>query len=232
MSDLTVSASLMCADLSRLSEEVTELERAGVDWLHFDIMDGNFVPNLTFGPDIVRSLRPLSQLPFDVHLMVHEPIRYLDRFIEAGADILVIHAEACAHLQRTLSAISELGARPGVALNPATPLSALDYVLDDVELVLLMTVNPGYAGQELVPATIPKIADLAERLKDEDRDIILQVDGNVSSENGRKMAAAGATAFVAGTASVFAEGMTRAKGTRALREAIEAGHADWARGNA
>ncbi len=223
MNELKISASLMCADLSRLGEETAELEQAGVDWLHFDIMDGNFVPNLTFGPDIVRNLRPLSKLPFDVHLMVHEPIRYLDRFIEAGADILVVHAEACAHLQRTLASVRELGARPGVALNPATPLSALDYVLDDVDMVLLMTVNPGYSGQELVPATIPKIADLADRLHREDRDIILEVDGNVSPEKGRKMAAAGATAFVAGTASVFAEGMTRAEGTRALREAIEAG---------
>jgi ribulose-phosphate 3-epimerase len=226
MSELNISASLMCADLSRLAEEVVELEQAGVDWLHFDIMDGNFVPNLTFGPDIVRALRPLSELPFDVHLMVHEPIRYVDEFIEAGADILVVHAEACGHLERTLSAIFDLGARPGVALNPATPLSALDYVLDNVELILLMTVNPGYAGQKLIPATIPKIADLADRLRREDCDIILQVDGNVSPENGRAMAAAGATAFVAGTASVFAEDMTRAEATRSLREAIEAGVAE------
>jgi ribulose-phosphate 3-epimerase len=158
--------------------------------------------------------------------MVHEPIGYLDRFVEAGSDILVVHAEACSHLQRTLAAIRDLGAKPGVALNPATPLSALDYVLDDVDMILLMTVNPGYSGQELVPATIPKIADLADRLQREDRDIILQVDGNVSPGNGRKMAAAGATAFVAGTASVFVEGMTRAEGTRALRDAIEAGRRD------
>ncbi len=223
MSKLKISASLMCADLSRLAEEIAELEQAGVDWLHFDVMDGNFVPNLTFGPDIIRNLRPLSELPFDVHLMVHEPIRYLDRFVEAGADILVVHAEACGHLQRTLAGIRDLGARPGVALNPGTPLSALDYVLDDVDMVLLMTVNPGYAGQELIPATIPKIADLADRLHREDRDIILQVDGNVSPENGRAMAAAGATAFVAGTASVFAEGMTRAEGTGSLRKAVEEG---------
>jgi ribulose-phosphate 3-epimerase len=223
MKGLKISSSLMCADLLRLKDEIAELEAAGVDWLHFDIMDGHFVPNLTFGPDVVRNLRPASELPFDVHLMVDEPIRYSDRFIEAGADILVVHAEACRHLQRTLAAIRDLGAQPGVALNPATPLSALDYVLDDVDMVLLMTVNPGYAGQELVPATIPKIATLADRLEREKRDIILQVDGNVSPENGRKMAAAGATAFVAGTASVFAEGVTRAEGTRALREAVQAG---------
>jgi len=138
----------------------------------------------------------------------------------------VVHAEACGHLQRALAAIRDLGAKPGVALNPATSLSALDYVLDDVDMVLLMTVNPGYSGQELVPATIPKIADLADRLQREDRDVVLQVDGNVSPENGRTMAAAGATAFVAGTASVFAEGVTRAEATRSLREAIEAGVAE------
>ncbi len=217
---MIISASLMCADLTRLGEDIAELESAGVDWLHFDIMDGHFVPNLTFGPDLIRNLRPITKLPFDVHLMIDEPIRYLDRFREAGADIIVVHAEACGHLQRTLAAIRDLGARPGVALNPATPLAALDYVLDDVDLVLLMTVNPGYAGQKLVEATLPKIGELAERLAEEGREIILQVDGNVSFENARRMAARGANCFVAGSSSVFAEGLTREEGTRRLRAAV------------
>jgi len=221
--ELRISASLMCADLVRLGEDVAELERAGVDWLHFDIMDGHFVPNLTLGPVLIERLRPYSKLPFDVHLMIEEPIRYLEDYTRAGADLLVVHAEACRHLQRTLARIRDLGAKPGVALNPSTPLTELDYVLDDVDMVLLMTVNPGYASQELIPSTIGKIADLAEQLSGEGRDIIIQVDGNVSPENGRRMAAAGATAFVAGTASIFAPGVTRAEGVRRLREAIEAG---------
>ncbi len=213
----------MCADLGRLAEEVAELERAGTDWLHFDIMDGHFVPNITLGPLVVERLRPHSKLPFDVHLMIEEPIRCLDDYVQAGADILVVHAEACRHLPRTLARIRDLGAKPGVALNPATPTAALDYVLDDIDMVLLMTVNPGYASQRLIPSTVGKIADLAERLSGEGRDIIIQVDGNVSPEHGRRMAASGATAFVAGTASVFAPGVTRAEGVRRLREAIEAG---------
>ncbi len=221
--DLKISASLMCADLLHLAEDVRELEQAGVDWLHFDIMDGSFVPNITLGPVVIERLRPASKLPFDVHLMIEEPIRYLDVFRQAGADLIVVHAEACRHLQRTLAAIRDLGARPGVALNPATPLTELDYVLDDVDLILLMTVNPGYASQPLVPATMRKIADLAARLRAERREIILEVDGNVSFENGRHMAAAGATAFVAGSSSVFAPGVSRAEGTRRLGDAVEAG---------
>jgi len=218
----------MCADLTRLGEDLAELERVGVDWLHFDIMDAHFVTNLTFGPDVVRNLRPVTRMPFDIHLMIEEPIQYIEDYTDAGADIIVVHAEACGHLQRTLTKIRDLGARPGVALNPATPLSVLDYVLDDVDMVLLMTVNPGYAGQELVPATLPKIEELAERLAAEERDIILQVDGNVSFENARKMAARGADCFVAGSSSVFKEGLPRAEGTGLLREAAEAGGAEWA----
>jgi len=219
--EMIISASVMCADLTRLGEDIAALEAAGVDWLHFDIMDAHFVPNLTFGPDLIRNLRPVTRLPFDVHLMIEEPIRYLDRYREAGADWIVVHAEACGHLQRTLAAIRDLGARPGVALNPSTPLSALDYVLDDADLVLLMTVNPGYAGQRLVEATLPKIGQLADRLAEEGRNTILQVDGNVSFENARRMALQGARCFVAGSSSVFAEGLTRAEGTRRLREALE-----------
>jgi len=217
---MIISASLMCADLTRLGEAVAELEAAGVDWLHFDIMDGQFVPNLTFGPDIIAALRPLTKLPLDVHLMVEEPARYAGRFREAGADVLVLSAEACTHLQRSLQQVRDLGARCGAALSPATPLSALEYVLDDVDLILLMTVNPGYAGQKLVPATIGKIARLRQMLAAEGRDIAIQVDGNVSFESAPLMAEAGATIFVAGSSSVFAPGMTLAEATARLRTAL------------
>jgi len=226
---MIISASLMCADLTRLGEAVAELEAAGVDWLHFDIMDGQFVPNLTFGPDLVAALRPLTKLPFDVHLMIHEPARYAKRFREAGADFLVLSAEACSHLQRSLAQVRDLGARCGVALNPATPLSALEYVLDDVDLILLMTVNPGHAGQKLVPATLGKIARLRQMLAAEGRDIPIQVDGNVSFESAPQMAEAGATIFVAGSSSVFVPTMSRAEATARLRTVLAAPRPDYSR---
>jgi ribulose-phosphate 3-epimerase len=215
-----ISASLMCADLTRLGEEVANIEALGVDWLHFDIMDGHFVPNFTFGPDVIRALVPVTGMPFDVHLMLDEPGRYVEAFVKAGSDILVVHAEACIHLPRVLQEIRDLGARPGVALNPATPLGALDYVLDDVDMVLLMTVNPGFAGQTLVPRTMEKIAHLRKRLDDEGRETILQVDGNVSFENAARMAAAGADCFVAGSSSLFCADMDRKAAYARLRETI------------
>ncbi len=222
---LKISASLMCADLRHLEDQLRQMEAAGLDWLHFDIMDGHFVPNFTFGPHFVQQVNAMSDLPCDVHLMVEHPDQYIPVFIEAGADIVVVHQEACTHLNRTLQLIRREGASPGVALNPATSLQTLDYVLDDVDLVLIMTVNPGFAGQKLVPATLDKIAHAYERLAETARDIDLQVDGNVSPENARKMCAAGANVLVAGSASVFRPGAAIAEATAELRRAAREGAA-------
>jgi ribulose-phosphate 3-epimerase len=220
---IKISASLMCADLRHLEGQIREMEAAGVDWLHFDIMDGHFVPNFTLGPHFVQQVNAMSDLPCDVHLMVEEPDPYIGVFVEAGADVVVVHQEACRHLDRTLQVIRSEGAVAGVALNPATPLNTLEYVVDEVDLVLIMTVNPGFAGQALVPATMRKIAECAERLGRAGREIDLQVDGNVSPENARRMCAAGANVLVAGSASLFRPGVEIGAATAELRQAAEEG---------
>jgi len=159
-----VAPSILSADFARLGEEVRDAERAGADWIHVDVMDGHFVPNLTFGPAVVAAVRRYTRLPLDVHLMVSRPDDWLEPFVRAGADRISVHAEVCPHLHRTLTRIRELGAKPGVALNPATPLAAVEYVLDEIDLVLLMTVNPGFGGQAFIPAVLPKIRALRDML--------------------------------------------------------------------
>ncbi|MFC5402060.1 ribulose-phosphate 3-epimerase [Cohnella soli] len=202
-----ISPSMMCVDFRRLEESVRALERAGVEYLHFDIMDGHFVPNFTLGPDFIRSVREMTDIPFDYHLMVERPEMLLPVFDIREGDIVSVHQEASVHLQRTLQQIRELGAKPSVALNPATPIYAIDEVMDDIDLVLVMTVNPGFAGQKLVPSTIRKISGLKERLLAGGyADVEIEVDGNVSWENAVKMRQAGADIFVAGTSSVFRKG--------------------------
>jgi len=197
----------MCANFKNLAADVQRLNEAGAAYMHFDIMDGAFVPNFTLGPDVMRHVRELTSVPFDIHLMVLRPEEHLARFDIREGDYVSIHAEACYHIERTLKSIRDLGARPMLALNPATPLSVLDYVLDALDAVLILTVNPGYAGQKLIPATLTKIADLKRRLGEQGRyDIEIEVDGNVSVENARLMRARGADIFVAGTASLFAPG--------------------------
>lgn len=161
---MILSPSMLSADFGHLAETLDKLRDAGLSWVHWDVMDGRFVPNITFGQHVLRQMRPLSPLFFDVHLMIEEPERYLGDFRDAGADLLVVHAEATRHLQRTLAEIRRLGMKAGVALNPATPLDVLDYVLDDVDLVLIMSVNPGFGGQSFLPRTLDKVADLARRL--------------------------------------------------------------------
>lgn len=195
-----IAPSVLPADFSRLGEEIVALEKAGVDRIQWDVMDGRFVPNLTFGPDVIGSTRDLVSLPFEAHLMVEAPDELAARYVEAGCGILIVHAEACRHLHRTLGAIRELGARPAVALNPATPAIAVRHVLDLVDLVLVMTVNPGFGGQAYIATMAPKIAELRRWITDDDLDIDLEVDGGISPTTAPQAASAGANVLVAGSA--------------------------------
>ncbi len=195
-----IAPSLLSADFARLGEEVRAIDAAGADWLHLDVMDGAFVPNLTIGPGVVRALKPLSRLPFDVHLMVQAPDRFLEDFREAGADILSVHPEAGPHLHRTLKRIRELGARAGLVLNPATPVEAAEWVLEDLDLILVMSVNPGFGGQSFITSQLKKIERLRRMIDESGRDIVLEVDGGVNAETSQRCIEAGATALVAGSA--------------------------------
>ena len=198
---MILSPSLLSADCGNLAETLRNLEAAGVKWVHWDVMDGQFVPNITFGQHVIKGLRPASGLFFDVHLMIVQPERYLADFKAAGADMLVVHAEATVHLQRTLAEIRRLGMKAGVALNPATPLSVLDYVTDDVNMVLVMSVNPGFGGQKFLPATIRKVAELRAKLNAAGRaDCLVQVDGGVNIDNTGTLVRAGADVLVSGSA--------------------------------
>ena len=198
---MILSPSLLSADCGNLAETLRNLESAGVKWVHWDVMDGQFVPNITFGQHVIKGLRPASGLFFDVHLMIERPERYLSEFRDAGADMLVAHVEATVHLQRTLAEIRRLGMKAGAALNPATPLSALDYVLDDVDMVLVMSVNPGFGGQKFLPATLRKVAELRAKLNAAGRaDCLIQVDGGVNLDNTGALVEAGADVLVSGSA--------------------------------
>ncbi len=200
-----LSASILSADFGRLAEQVHLAEAAGVDWIHVDVMDGHFVPNLTIGPDVVRAIRQATSLPLDVHLMIDNPQLYLERFVEAGADWLGIHVEATPHLQRLLQQIRELGAKATATLNPATPLDCLDYVLKDVDMVLLMTVNPGFSGQKFIPGVLPKVRRLRERIDAEGLPALIEVDGGVQTDTVADLVAAGADVLVSGS-GIFGKG--------------------------
>ncbi len=200
-----IAPSILSADFSRLGDEVRAVEQAGADYIHVDVMDGHFVPNITIGPLIVEAVRRSTRLPLDVHLMISEPDRYIDAFVSAGADILSVHPETLEHLHRTLQHIRSRGAKAAVALNPATPLDILEYVLEDLDMVLLMTVNPGFGGQEFIPAVLPKITRLREIINQKGLKTDIEVDGGISPETIGRVSSAGADVFVAGSA-IFLSG--------------------------
>ena len=217
-----ISPSIMCADFLHLEENIKILEQAGVEYLHFDIMDGSFVPNFTLGPDLLNSVREITAIPFDIHLMVNSPEKHLNLFDIRQGDIISIHQEATFHLQRVLQSIKEMGARPSVALNPATPIYSIEDVLDDIEVVLIMAVNPGFAGQKFIPAMLRKIANLKKFLINNGyNNIEIELDGNVSFENAKKMREMGADIFVAGTSSIFIKNKDIQILIEKLRKSIE-----------
>ena len=212
-----IAPSILSADFARLGEEVRAIAAAGADYIHIDVMDGHFVPNLTIGPAVVKALRPHTSLPFDVHLMISPVDPYLDAFAEAGADILTVHPEAGPHLHRTVEHVKSLGKRAGVSLNPATPIDAIDYLLDEIDLVLVMTVNPGFGGQSFIASQIPKIRAIRARIDAGGRAIDLEVDGGINDQSAREAVAAGADVLVAGTASFTGGASAYAANIRRLR---------------
>ena len=213
-----LAPSILSADFARLGEQVKQAEAAGGDWIHVDVMDGHFVPNITIGPLIVRALRPVTDLPLDVHLMIEQPERYLADFANAGADYLTVHVETCPHLHRTIQQIKELGVKAGVTLNPATPLVSLEEILPEVDLVLIMSVNPGFGGQSYIPGSTAKIARLRRMLDAIGSPAEIQVDGGVNTTTIAEMVGAGATVLVAGSA-IFNDRAPVAENVRQLRAA-------------
>lgn len=216
-----ISPSLLSCDFGRLAEEVRAVEAAGADWIHVDVMDGRFVPNITIGPVVVEAIKRAATRPLDVHLMIVEPEKYIEAFAAAGADILTVHVETCPHLHRTLQHIRHVGARPSVVLNPSTPLSAIEEVLDQVEMVLLMSVNPGFGGQSFIESTVDKVHRLREMIYARKLNVDIEVDGGINAETAKRVLEAGATVLVAGS-YVFGS-KDYAQAIRSLRPAAPRG---------
>ena len=217
MRRVKIAPSILSADFARLGEQVRDAEAAGADYIHIDVMDGHFVPNITVGPLVVESLRPVTTLPLDVHLMITQPERYISDFARAGADILTVHVEACVHLHRTIHQIKELGIRAGVTLNPATPLISLEEILPDVDMVLVMSVNPGYGGQSYIPGSSARITRLRRMLDERGLvDVDIEVDGGVKAHNAAEIVAAGANVLVLGSA-IFNQEATVAQNIARIR---------------
>ncbi|HIF23701.1 MAG TPA: ribulose-phosphate 3-epimerase [Gemmatimonadetes bacterium] len=219
---MKIAPSILSCDFARLADEVQAVESGGADWIHVDVMDGHFVPNITIGPLITAGVRRSTALPIDVHLMIEEPDRYLEAFVGAGADWVTVHAEACVHLHRTVEEIRRLGAKPGVAINPATPLAAISDILPYVDLVLVMSVNPGFGGQSYIPTSTAKMESARALLDNLGSDAELQVDGGVGPGNVAEVQAAGASVLVAGSA-VYGHPEGAAGGVRSIRQALSQG---------
>ena len=207
---IIIAPSILAADFSRLGDEVKAVEQAGADWIHVAVMDGHFVPNITIGPAVVEALRKVTDLPLDVHLMIENADNYISEFISAGSDIITVHVEACPHLNRTIQLIKEQDVKAGVVLNPATPLSSLEEILHEIDLVLLMSVNPGFGGQKFIPSMLDKIQNLSEVMSHYENPIELEVDGGIKSENVGDIKQSGATVLVAGSAIFSAKNYKKA----------------------
>lgn len=217
---IKIAPSILSADFAKLGQEVKEVETAGAELIHIDVMDGHFVPNITMGPIVVEALRPVTQLPLDVHLMIENPDNYIEQFAKAGADYISVHVEACRHLHRTIQLIRSLGVKPGVVLNPHTPIESIQHILEEIDFVLFMTVNPGFGGQKFISSVVPKIEALSKIIIERELAIEIEVDGGITAETIVPCAKAGATMFVAGSAIYNKE--DRAKALQEIKTAGEA----------
>lgn len=195
-----IAPSILSANFAKLGEEILDVERGGADYIHVDVMDGHFVPNITIGPLIVEAIRPITKLPLDVHLMIEKPDQYIEQFVKAGADIITVHVEACVHLHRTIQNIKSHGIKAGVVLNPATPVSTIEHIIDEIDMVLLMTVNPGFGGQKFIHSVVPKIKQVANMIKARNLSVEIEIDGGVDEQTAILCKEAGATVLVAGSA--------------------------------